>query len=77
MDAGLLLQYAVIVLAVLLSFAFVAQRQFPEGVRRLRIACAIPLLRGNRARWLQRAGRLIAPAPRLSDGCGGCNSCEP
>lgn len=77
MGAGLLLQYAVVILAVLLSVAFVAKRQFPGAVRRLRVACAIPLLRGNRAPWLQRVGRRIAPAPRLAGGCGGCNGCEP
>ncbi|RNF86463.1 DUF6587 family protein [Montanilutibacter psychrotolerans] len=79
MDAGLLAQYAVIALAVLASVAFVFKRQFPGATRRLRIACALPLLREGRADWLRRLGRRIAPPSLLSgdDGCGGCNSCGP
>ncbi len=78
MSAGLLAQYGVIALAVLLSVGFVAQKQFPAGVRRLRIACAVPLVREGRAAWLQRLGRWLAPTPRVGEGdCGGCNSCDP
>jgi hypothetical protein len=77
MDAGLLAQYAVIALAVLISIGFVAKKQFPAGVRRLRIACAVPLLREGRSPWLQRLGRWMAPEPRNAGGCGGCNSCDP
>jgi len=78
MHAGMLVQYVVIALAVLLSAGFVVQKQFPAGVRRLRIACAVPLVREGRAPWLQRLGRWLAPAPRLGEGsCGGCNSCKP
>ena len=78
MTASLLAQYAVIALAVLLSTAYVVRRQFPAGVRRLRIACALPLVREGRSLWLQRLGRYIAPAS-LSAGteCGGCNHCGP
>ena len=78
MHAGLLAQYVVVALAVLLSVGVVARKQFPQGVRRLRIACAIPLVREGRAAWLQRMGRWLAPAPRLGggDGCGGCNGCD-
>ena len=49
MDAGLLAQYAIIAMAVLLSAWFVAKRQFPNAVRRMRIALAIPLVREGRA----------------------------
>jgi hypothetical protein len=78
MDAGLLAQYAVIAIAVLLSIAFVARKQFPAGVRRLRILCAVPLLREGRSQWLQRVGRWLAPAPKATaNGCGGCNNCDP
>lgn len=78
MDAGLLLQYLVIALAVLVSIGVVAQKQFPAGVRRLRIACAVPLVREGRAAWLQRLGRRLAPIPRTSDSsCGSCNGCDP
>ena len=37
MDAGLLLQYAVIAVAVIASVAFVVRRQFPAGVRRAQV----------------------------------------
>ena len=77
MDAGLLAQYMVIAVAVLLSIGFVARKQFPAGVRRLRIVCALPLLREGRAPWLRRMGRWLAPAPSAAHGCGGCNNCEP
>jgi len=77
MAAWLLAQYLVIALAVLVSAAYVAQRQFPGGVRRLRIACAMPMVREGRPSWLQRFGRWIAPMPRIAEGsCGGCNSCD-
>lgn len=78
MDAGLLAQYAIIAVAVVVSAWFVARRQFPNATRRLRIAMAIPLVREGRAGWLQRIGRWIAPPSALNDGsCGGCNSCGP
>lgn len=78
MDAGLLAQYVIIALAVLASAWFVAKRQFPNAVRRLRIATAVPLVREGRAPWLQRLGRWIAPPSSLNDGaCGGCSSCGP
>ncbi|MGN6512713.1 MAG: DUF6587 family protein [Lysobacteraceae bacterium] len=79
MRAGLLAQYVVVALAVVLSLVVVARKQFPESLRRLRIACAIPLVREGRAAWLQRLGRWLAPPPRLGgggDGCGGCNGCD-
>ena len=80
MDAGLLLQYVVIAVAVIASLAFVVRRQFPAGVRRARIACAVPLVREGRAPWLRRIGLWIAPAPRGGaggdDGCGGCDACK-
>ena len=77
MHAGLLAQYIVVALAVLVSVIVVARKQFPEGVRRLRIVCALPLLREGRATWLQAVGRRLAPAPRFAgDSCGGCNGCD-
>ena len=82
MDAGLLLQYVVVGLAVLASLAFVVRRQFPGSVRRARIACAVPLVREGRAPWLRRIGLWIAPEPRpggapADDGCGTCKACKP
>jgi uncharacterized protein DUF6587 len=77
MDTGLVVQYVVIAVAVVASAAFVAQKQFPVGVRRLRIALAVPLVRNGRATWVQRLGHWLAPAPRLGEGsCGECHSCD-
>jgi len=78
MHVGLLAQYVVIALAVLLSVVVVARKQFPEGVRRLRIACAVPLVREGRPPWMRGIGRWLAPTPRSQggDGCGGCTGCD-
>ena len=77
MDTGLLAQYVIIGLAVVLSAAFVMHKQFPSGVRRARIACALPLVRENRSAWLRRLGQWMAPAPRGGEGaCGGCSGCD-
>ncbi len=78
MSGGLLLQYGVIALAVLASAGVVIHKQFPNATRSLRVACALPLLREGRPRWVRALGRAIAPAATAAgDGCGGCNSCEP
>jgi hypothetical protein len=79
MSTSLALQYLVIALAVLASAWVVARKQFPGGVRRLRIALAVPLVREGRAGWLRRLGLAIAPAGRAGggDGCGACDNCDP
>ncbi len=78
MDASLALQYAVIAVAVLASAWVAARRLFPAGVRRLRVALALPLLRESRPAWLRRLGRWIAPAPSAPGAaCGGCDGCDP
>lgn len=79
MDSGLLLQYVLIALAVALSAGYVVKRQWPGPVRRLRIACALPLLRDGRPAWLRKVGRWIAPPALGSSGaCGtGCDGCGP
>jgi hypothetical protein len=78
-SASLLLQYLVIALAVLASAWVVARKQFPGGVRRLRIALAVPLVRDGRSGWLRRVGLAIAPTGLAGggDGCGGCDNCGP
>ena len=78
MDGGLLAQYAVVALAVLASVVVVAKKQFPEGLRRLRVACAVPLVRERRPRWIRGLGRWLAPPPRSAGqaGCGTCNACD-
>lgn len=78
MDAGLWLQYGVIAMAVLASVAYVLHRQLPGFTRRLRLACALPLVREHRPRWLRAIGRWIAPRSSAAGGaCGGCDSCSP
>lgn len=78
MEGGLLLQYFAIALAVIASGGHVLHKQFPAGVRRMRIACAVPLVREGRAGWMRKLGRLIAPmqAGAVSS-CGGCSGCDP
>lgn len=78
MSASLLLQYAVIALAVVLSAWVVARKQFPGSVRKLRVSLALPLLREGRAPWLRSLGRWIAPPGKGGAGsCGGCDGCGP
>jgi hypothetical protein len=78
MHAGLLAQYAVIGVAVVASAVFVLQSRWPAGVRRLRIACAVPLVREARPAWVRKVGKFIAPrassgAPGCDTGCDGCS----
>ncbi|WP_256645073.1 DUF6587 family protein [Thermomonas paludicola] len=76
MDAGLLLQYLVVALAVVVSAGVVMHKQFPDASRRLRIAIALPLMREGSPRWVRALARRIAP-PGQGGGkdCGGCNGC--
>ena len=76
MSAGLLLQYLIVALAVLISAAVVMHKQFPNATRKLRIALALPLLREGRPAWLRAWAKKIAP-PGQGGGkdCGGCNGC--
>ena len=77
MDAGLLAQYLVIALAVVLSAWFVAKRQFPGAVRKARLAIAVPLVREGRPAWMRRLGKRIAPPVKSTGGsCGGCDGCD-
>ncbi|KGM54816.1 hypothetical protein N800_01770 [Lysobacter daejeonensis GH1-9] len=77
MDAGLLAQYVVITLAVVLSAWFVLKRQFPGAVRKLRLAMAVPLVREGRPAWMRRLGKRIAPPVKSIGGsCGGCDGCD-
>lgn len=76
MDSGLLLQYAIIAAVAGYSAWFVARRQFPAGVRRMRIALAMPLVRDGRPKWMRALGQRVAPAPLHRDEtCGGCSGC--
>ena len=76
MSAGLLAQYIVIALAVLVSAVVVMHKQFPNATRRLRIAIALPLLRDGRPAWLRALAKKIAPPGQgAGKDCGGCNGC--
>ena len=78
MSASLLLQYAVIAMAVLLSAWVVAKKQFPGSVRRLRVALALPLLREGRPAWMRVIGLRVSPVAQGGDSaCGGCDNCGP
>ena len=78
MSTWLLLQYVVIALAVLLSVWVVAKKQFPGGVRKLRVAIALPLLREGKPSWMRTVGFWISPVGRSeTSACGGCDNCGP
>ncbi|SIQ99076.1 DUF6587 family protein [Solilutibacter tolerans] len=73
---SLLLQYAVIAVAVLMAALFVWRTRLPRSWRATRIAIAIPMLREGRPGWMQSLGRRIAPSSALASGeCGGCSGC--
>lgn len=76
MHAGLVAQYLVIGVAVVASGAFVLNARWPAGMRKLRIACAVPLVRESRPSWMRRLGTWIAPVVRDADGCGSCDGCS-
>ena len=78
MDTGLLLQYIIIALAVLVSAWVVLKKQFPGVVRGLRGKLALWLVKPGRSPRLQAWGHKLAPPANSGAGaCGGCNSCEP
>lgn len=71
---SLWLQWLLVGVAVAASALFVIRRQWPQLVRRLRVAVAVLLSRPGRPRWLQGVGRKLAPRVQVS-GCGGCDGC--
>ena len=79
MAAGLVAQYAVVSLAVVASAGFVVRKQWPAGVRRMRLSFAVPLVRASRPAWMQRVGKMIAPRAQAGGaGCDtGCDGCSP
>jgi len=77
MTVGMLLQYVVVALAVLLSAWVVMRRQAPNMARHLRIALATLLMREGRSAWMRALGRRIAPMPIARGTCGSCDGCEP
>jgi hypothetical protein len=73
-DPGLLLQHAIVGLAVAASAGYVFVTRFPAPARRLRGRVALALVR-SRHPAVTRLGRRIAPAPSASR-CGGCDGCD-
>lgn len=78
MTFTLAMQYLVVGVVVATSLMFVLQRQFPQTIRRLRVAVALRLLRPHCRGWQQRLGRWLAPPVRALQpgGCDGCSACE-
>ena len=77
MQAWLIIQYAVIVVAVVVSAAYVFRSQCPRAARALRLRTAAWLLRPQRVQWLQSLGRRLAPATTVGQAsCNGCSSCD-
>lgn len=76
MDAGLVVQYVVVSLAVVGSVAYVVLTRFPATVRRLRGWLALRLVDSGSAP-LAALGRRLAPSPRAQDGCSACGGCGP
>ncbi len=78
MHAGLLAQYVVVGAVVVASGAFVLHSRWPAGVRKFRVACAVPLVREARPKWVRKVGLWVAPTVRNAAACGdgGCDGCS-
>lgn len=76
-DGALLLQYAIVAVAVLLSAFVVFRKYAPQSLRNARIGLARRMLRDGRPAWMRAVGQWVAPIP-LTTGkvCGGCDSCK-
>ena len=76
MQAGLLLQYLIVAVIVLIAAGVAMHKQFTVATRRLRVALALPMLREGRPVWMRALAKKIAP-PGQGGGkdCGGCNGC--
>lgn len=76
-DGAMLLQYAIVAVAVLSSVFVVVRKYAPQTLRNGRVALARRLLREGRPVWMQALGQWIAPIPLAGGGaCGGCDSCK-
>ncbi|KGQ18454.1 hypothetical protein LF41_478 [Lysobacter dokdonensis DS-58] len=76
MHAGVAIQYVAVGIAVAASGVYVLNSRWPAGVRKLRVACAVPLVRQSRPQWMRKVGVWIAPAVKPADGCGSCDGCS-
>ncbi|HEY1611947.1 MAG TPA: DUF6587 family protein [Paraburkholderia sp.] len=78
MNAGLVVQYAVIVLLVLASIAYMVRKLAPKLTTRWQAGVAGALLKPGRAAFAQRIGRALQPRDatgNCGDGCSTCGSC--
>lgn len=80
MSAGLIAQYAVIVVLVGMSALYTLRKLAPTLVARRQAALAASLLKAGRGAFAQRIGRALQPrgaTGNCADGCGTCGSCGP
>jgi len=78
MNVGLVVQYAVIVLLVIASAAYMLRRLAPTLTTRWQGGVAGILLKPGRAAFVQRIGRALQPRAaggNCGDGCSTCGSC--
>ncbi|MFA6231648.1 MAG: DUF6587 family protein [Rhodanobacter sp.] len=80
MSTGLLLQYVVIGVIVLISALIVVRKLAPMLTNRWLAAASIHFSRSGRAAWVRALGLRLQPKQatgNCSDGCGTCGSCGP
>ncbi|WP_114239277.1 DUF6587 family protein [Dyella sp. C9] len=80
MSTGLLLQYVVIGVAVLISALITFRKLAPQLTNRWLAAVALRFDRPERAGWLRAFGQSLQPKQatgNCSDGCSTCGACGP
>ncbi len=80
MTTGLLVQYVVIGLLVLVSVLVVFRKLAPKLTNRWLAVASIRLSRPEQASWLRVVGRRLQPKQatgNCSDGCDTCGACGP
>jgi len=75
-SAELLLQYAVVGLAVTASAGHVARHRFPGTVRAARVALAVGLLRRSQSPLARSLAQRLAPPSPGAGACRSCNGCS-
>jgi hypothetical protein len=78
MSTGLLVQYVVIGLLVLISVLVVFRKLAPQLTNRWLAAASIHFSRPGQAVWLRKLGRRLQPKQatgNCSDGCSTCGAC--
>ncbi len=80
MSSSLLMQYAVIGVAVLASVLIVFRKLAPKLTNRWLAAASIHFSRHGRTAWVRAMGRHLQPKQatgNCSDGCSTCGACGP